>query len=242
MRGFQEQKLVEGMIAYALELDYDDNRRWDIVWHLCKRGGTVVFRAAARLLKGARSKARALGADILGQASARHGKRGWAYARLLPRVQGERSAGALASLLSALHHAGGRKALPVLACYMRNPDAWVRWTIACGMSCHESRPAIDCLIQLSKDRSALVRDWATFGLGSLFKADTPQVREALKLRLKDRSISVRAEAVKGLAERRIPEAKAAVKEWLKSGREIPDQVWESAELLGIPIPAGVNVA
>jgi len=46
-----------------------------------------------------------------------------------------------------------------------------------------------------------VRDWATFGIGSLCDIDTPELRDALAARLADADEEVRGEAVVGLATR-----------------------------------------
>ena len=47
-----------------------------------------------------------------------------------------------------------------------------------------------------------VRDWATFGLGTLGTVDTPEIRDAFAKRLDDDSSDVVDEALAGLAQRR----------------------------------------
>jgi HEAT repeat protein len=58
------------------------------------------------------------------------------------------------------------------------------------------------LIRLSSDDADEVREWATFGLGTILSLDTPEVRSALFARLDDTSAIVRDEALVGLARRR----------------------------------------
>ncbi|MGH9126965.1 MAG: HEAT repeat domain-containing protein [Acidimicrobiales bacterium] len=56
-------------------------------------------------------------------------------------------------------------------------------------------------IQLSRDPGREIRDWATFGLGSILDLDSPAVRQALVDRLADEDIDTSCEALVGLAER-----------------------------------------
>ena len=62
------------------------------------------------------------------------------------------------------------------------------------------------LIKLSGDSEPEVRDWATFGLGTLSSDDGPDVRAALLARAEDPYHTTRAEALFGLAVRRDPRA------------------------------------
>ncbi len=57
------------------------------------------------------------------------------------------------------------------------------------------------LIELSADSDFDVRNWATFGLGTLIDLDTPEIREALRQRLDEEDDELRGEAFVGLAKR-----------------------------------------
>jgi HEAT repeat protein len=58
--------------------------------------------------------------------------------------------------------------------------------------------AVEALIRLTTHNDAIVRDWATFGLGAKGKLDTPEIREALHRRLNDDDPIIRYEAICGL--------------------------------------------
>lgn len=61
--------------------------------------------------------------------------------------------------------------------------------------------AVGTLLRLMADEDADVRDWATFGLGSMNEVDSSEIREALVNRLDDPNATVAAEALVGLARR-----------------------------------------
>ena len=61
--------------------------------------------------------------------------------------------------------------------------------------------AIYGLIGLSADQDQDVRDWATFGIGSMIETDIPEIREALVARLTETDSEIRGEALVGLARR-----------------------------------------
>lgn len=81
-------------------------------------------------------------------------------------------------------------------------DRQMRWQVAVALGSYEEPEAIAGLIRLSADSSDDVRDWATFGLGSLRDDDSPEIRAALRRNLDDPDLDVRGEALVGLARRR----------------------------------------
>lgn len=85
---------------------------------------------------------------------------------------------------------------------LRDPaDEQVRHGVVHGLSYHDDEAAIAGLIELSRDEDTSVRNWATFGLGRLTDADTPEIRTALLGRLEDSDPEIRGEALVGLAAR-----------------------------------------
>ena len=74
------------------------------------------------------------------------------------------------------------------------------------------------------DNDKDVRDWATFGLGVLGKADSPEVREALLRNLSDTDEDVSEEAMVGLAKRKdlrvLPSLLQVLERWSVTSRGI----------------------
>jgi len=95
-------------------------------------------------------------------------------------------------------HAASVEALLRLA---TSADSQMRWQVAVALGSYEEPEAIEGLIRLSSDPSNEVRDWATFGLGTLRDDDTPEIRAALRRNLSDDDLDVRGEALVGLARR-----------------------------------------
>ncbi len=59
-----------------------------------------------------------------------------------------------------------------------------------------------------------MRDWATFGLGSLTDVDTPELQDALLARMSEDDDEIRGEALIGLARCRHPDALGLVRDEL----------------------------
>jgi HEAT repeat protein len=90
-------------------------------------------------------------------------------------------------------------AIPPLLELAKHESERVRWMVAQGLGNYDGPRAAKALIALSSDMSMRVRDWATFGLGLLWRAGSPAIRRALVSRLRDPGRDVRAEALAGLA-------------------------------------------
>ena len=114
----------------------------------------------------------------------------------------------------------------------------MRWGVVLGIIGHDNQVAFKTLITLMHDPHELVRDWATFGLGTLSDHDTPAIREALLRRLADRDEIVRAEALKGLAERRDPRMVEPLIKEMNTDHEDPlmmaNYLLAAAKEIGVP--------
>jgi hypothetical protein len=115
----------------------------------------------------------------------------------------------LIAVAAALGAAWNDAASVALLPFVAHPDDRVRLAVTRSLAGGLESPGVkaligEALIVLTNDPSSDVRDWATFGLGSILDLDTPAVREALRARLWDSDIDTQQEALVGLAERRDP--------------------------------------
>ncbi|MCP3063691.1 HEAT repeat domain-containing protein [Myxococcus sp. K38C18041901] len=226
---------LESLLQVTLEGGEDDERAWEAIRALQARGTRDVLDAALQLLGASSAKARRRGADILGQlgagTAAFRTERGDALVDLLGR---EREPAVLLSAGVALSHLVEPRALAALIAQARHPSAEARYGAAHGLAVLDAPEAVEALIQLSSDEDRDVRDWATFGLGTLMEArDTPRLRDALVARLGDEDPEIVGEALVGLATRKDPRAVEPVRAALM-GETVMVYALEAAASLGDP--------
>jgi HEAT repeat protein len=186
---------------------YDEDCRWDLIDGIVGECPDDVLEAATGLLRGESERSRTLGADILGRlVGTEPDARRAVLGALLRALDLETAAAPLASVVAAIGHVGDPGALGRIFPLAVNESAEVRLAVAFAVATMSPQPpapeAREALISLSRDANPEVRDWATFGLGTLSDADGPDVRAALLARAEDACRETRAEALFGLAVRR----------------------------------------
>ena len=200
-----DERTIPELVAAALAGDEDDQGAWDAIRSLHLRGDAPTFEAAAELMRPPSEKSRGRGVDILAQLGTPKPSpelREKCAKAILGLLAGEQSPAVLHSIGVALGHIGDRRAVSALLPLKAHPDSGVRFGVVLGLSPHSEPAAIDGLIQLSNDPDDDVRNWATFGLGSMTGVDTAAVRQALVARLGESNDEIRGEALNGLAQRR----------------------------------------
>ncbi len=190
---------------------YDEDCRWDLIDGIVEECPDDVIEASKALLRGKKESERTLGADIMGRLIAVEPEaRPVLLAALLKALDFERAAAPLASMVAALGHVGDAGALGRIFPLASHGDPEVRLAVAFAVATMSPKSLVEearvALIRLSRDENPEVRDWATFGLGTLSDADGPDVRAALLARAEDPYRDTRAEALFGLAVRRDPRA------------------------------------
>jgi len=139
---------------------------------------------------------------------------------------------AMAQTLGGMYRPRAERGLMELS---RSENDDVRWNaVTCFGSITVNRNSARVtkrLIELSKDRVASIRDWATMYLGDVEKANEV-VREALVARLTDRHLGTRTEAIYALANMHDPRALPALKKCLAGSRANQKDI-ESAGVYGL---------
>ena len=204
-QALDDPRTDQQVIEQALATDSDEHQYWDLVCILQDRGTPEVFDAARDLCYSSNPKARELGADVLAQGQA-HWKslRDSSVPLLLRMLETETNPRVLHSICSAFGHLDDSRCVQPVSRLCTHREKLVRYAVVHAMLGHQDPLAIRTLIELSADSEGVVRDWATFGLGTQIDIDTPEIREALFQRVDDPDDEARGEALHGLARRRDP--------------------------------------
>ncbi len=201
-------------VAEATSAGEDDDAYWDRVWLLQKRDPDETWSLLQPLTHHADPRVRALVADVLRYLGGIHRPLTEQTVALFDRMLRHDAA---PQVLEAIGHALGDIGVPasveMMIPYASHPEPDVRFAVVSALLRHRDPRAIQTLIELSRDESGRVRDWATFGLGNQVGSadpdaqgeaavDTPALRDALADRLNDPHEDARCEAIIGLAMRR----------------------------------------
>lgn len=198
---------LQQLFAQTLGGDYDSDQPWDAVRELRHLGTRDVFDIASDWCRSADPLRRARGLDVIAQLgkTAEHPSNSFpeaAFSVASELVQSEVEVRPLSSGIFALGHLDNVRAVPLTTRHQAHPNAEVRYAVACAVGSYPNdAESIKTLLCLTADADPDVRDWATFGLGVLGDADTPEIRDALAARLSDENQDAREEAVIALAKR-----------------------------------------
>ncbi|MBK7975710.1 MAG: HEAT repeat domain-containing protein [Deltaproteobacteria bacterium] len=195
--------MIADDIASALRAaaDGDGETRWDHVRALHRDGTVGALHAAVDLCESSLAEERRLGADILGQLGG-SGDESPHRAHSAPILAGllhDPCADVVDAAVVALGHLAVEVDPSLLASLAAPPAAEVRCGVAWALPNIGGAVTSPVLIQLSQDPDDDVRDWATFGLGSMIDDDSPQIRDALFARTSDAHDETRGESLVGLA-------------------------------------------
>lgn len=199
---------IDKLFAKTLTGDYEDEAPWQAVHALRKIGSREIFTRAVEMCKSNDPLVRARGIDVLAQLgkTVDHPSNSFpeeSYSAVSSLLQQETELRPLGSAIAALGHLDDPVAIPQIAQYRTHPSAEIRFQVACALGSFPNDPrSVSNLLVLAEDADEDVRDWATFGLGSLGDLNSNDVCDALFRRLSDSSDVVREEAMAGLGKRR----------------------------------------
>ncbi|HWX02898.1 HEAT repeat domain-containing protein [Collimonas sp.] len=201
---------LKSLVGIALQ-DWNSDKSWQAIAELQMRGSSESLAIARRFAKCRNWRKRALGLYIASQL--RRSQKKWGTMGSAEYALRETQAILLAGLrddcvevvraaISGFAHRPHQSALPNLVRFASHPDQQIRLQVAITLGSYIEVESIDALLRLATDISDDVRNWATFSIGSMHRADNPNIRDLLWRNLQDRDEDVRGEAVVGLAIRK----------------------------------------
>lgn len=194
-----DPRATDEFISMALT-EPDENAAWDAVTTLHFRGTREVFDAACRLCASDCPQEKTLGANILGQLGIPDRSfPSESVKLLLELLEIESDEDVLDAVCIALGHIHDPASIPSLVRLKTHASVRLRYAVVFALAGFEEQLAITTLIEMSSDEDELLRDWATFGLGTQIDLDTPEIRAALFARVFDEDDVTRGEALVGLA-------------------------------------------
>jgi HEAT repeat protein len=199
-------RLLDAACELAATADGEDSSKayWRAVTQLHSKPVQAVFDRCLTWCSSSDPDQRRLGADVLGQLGCADHAYPFRVATrsLLKVLLSDEEASVVVAALIAFGHLGAQESIAEIVLLSQYPAADVRHAVAFALLGEESDLAVATLIELSRDASAEVRDWSTFGLGAQIDTDTTELRDALLARADDPDPSTRAEALSGLVKRR----------------------------------------
>lgn len=240
MKNPNRTRTQQQLIRIALR-DWGSDRHWRAIVELQMRGSPKMLELARLLSSSPSWRRRGLGLYIASQLRQR--KRGNDFGSIeygLDETQALLLAGlhdthdeVVRAAVSGLGHRPHPAALVELVRLSTHRSELLRWNVAVSLGRYAEPAAIEALLRLGGDSDDLVRNWATFGLGSLQEADTPEIRDLLWKNLQDHDAEVRGEALVGLAERGDPRVIGYLAERLDTNCRVYEL--DAAEKLASPL-------
>ncbi len=193
---------------------------WDNIRALRKRANREVFEKSISLTRSENPKFREVGINVLAQLGIPprpfYDETIKLYFDLLST---ENEPAVIGTLLYAISHNNEKLTHPqmqILVPFKDSRDSFVREALVNALLGVEDAIAIDTLLCLSEDTAGSVRNWATFGIGTLVDSNNEMIRAALWKRVRDRNMDTKFEAIAGLAKRKDERIKDIIeKEMLK---------------------------
>lgn len=225
---------TDDKLFFRLLNNESDKTYWDNICELQSRPNKSVFELSKDLVNSDIPKERMIGIDILAQLGiSTRPFYNETITLYFDIVEKERDDEVLKSLLYAIGHNNdnlNQKQIKKLIAFKTSENSEVRQGLVSSLLGSDNALAIDTLIDLSNDKVASIRNWATFGIGSQIETDNAKIRKALWNRINDKNQDTKLEAIVGLAHRNEIEAKETIKQELTNG-EYGTLLFEAVELL-----------
>ena len=194
---------------------------WEYISILRSRPENDVFRQCIKLTSSDIPKNRIVGINVLAQLGV--SPRPFYHEtidRYFELLENEKEPEVIMSILYGVGHNNenlNRAQIKKLCSYINTNSSLIKEGLVFSLLGKNDADAIKTLMFFSTDKLSYIRDWATFGIGSLIEKNTIEIRNALWKRINDKHQDVKLEAIAGLAKRRDIRVKEVIKRELLGG-------------------------
>ena len=216
-KNWTSEKIFDRLVNNKSQKTY-----WNNISELRKRANEDVYDQAFKLAKSESDKKKIIGIDVLAQLGfdPRIGQQKTInlYFDLL---ENEQSDDVLFALFFGISHNNENlteKQVSKLVEFKDSKNTDVRYSLVSALSGIANPKAIETLIELSEDKFSSIRNWATFGIGTLSEENNDRIINALWKRTKDKHQETKLEAIVGLANRKEVAVKEQIISELKNGK------------------------
>jgi len=215
-KNWTSEKIFERLVNNKSQKTY-----WNNISELRKRATEDIYDQAYKLANSESDKQKIIGIDVLAQLGfdPRIGQQKTIslYFQLLESGQNN---DVLFSIFYGISHNNenlSKKRVLKLTEFKDSESNDVRYSLVSALSGIQNPIATETLIELSEDRYSSIRNWATFGIGTLSEENNDQIIKALWNRTKDKHQETKLEAIVGLANRNEVAVKELIIDELKNG-------------------------
>jgi len=210
------EKIFTRLLNNKTQKTYSEN-----VSELRKRPNQNVYKKAYELAKSNVDNQKIIGLDILQQLGfePRFNKKQTIalHFELLEEIQSDK---VLKSIFHGIGHNNdelNEKQISKLVEFKTVKNTDIKHALISALSGIQNSKAINVLIDFTKDKTSSIRNWATFGIGTLIESDNLDIRNALWNRVNDDDFETKSEAIVGLANRKDKRIKNIIISELENG-------------------------
>ncbi len=194
---------------------------WDNISELRRRPNQEVFEKAYEFAKSDFDKQKIIGLDVLQQLGfdPRYNKKETVELHF-ELLEKEQSDNVLKSIFHGIGHNNdelSKKQISKLVEFKTIKNTDIKHALISALSGLDNSDAINTLIEFTEHKTSTIRNWATFGIGTLIESDNIEIRNALWKRTGDTDFETKSEAIVGLANRKDEKIKYVIKSELENG-------------------------
>lgn len=216
-KNWTSEKIFDRLVNNKSQKTY-----WNNISELRKRANEDVYDQAFKLTKSESDKKKIIGIDVLAQLGFDPRIRQQKTINLFfDLLENEQSDDVLFALFFGISHNNEnltKKQVSKLVEFKDSKNTDVRYSLVSALSGIANPKAIETLIELSEDKFSSIRNWATFGIGTLSEENNDRIINALWKRTKDKHQETKLEAIVGLAHRKEVAVKEQIISELKNGK------------------------